>query len=105
MPVVTVDEPGGVGIREWIVRYIRIPVPGLRCCRIDGGEASRIGGNPATQRGGVLTEVGMIEVCLGVALVVGEFVRGSCAAGNLFAEGEIVERVVDGLVELSDKVC
>jgi hypothetical protein len=66
-------------------------------------KAGGVGGHPATEGGGVLTELGVIEVGFGVALVAGEFMARSGRASNLLAKGEKIRGVKRCFVELCEK--
>jgi hypothetical protein len=60
-------------------------------------------GHEAAQGGRIEAGAEIIQAGFGVAFFGGEFVGGGGAAKNLFAEGEIVEIVDDGLVEGGDQ--
>jgi len=57
-----------------IVGDVGVTVPGLGIGEVDGGEAVGVGGDPATELGGILAKLGVVEIGFGVALVAGEFV-------------------------------
>src|SRR5260370_15029162 len=89
----------GVSEIEGVIANIRVCVPamwiGALCACVTG-----VGRHEPTQVRVVISRPEIIQARLGIAFFAGEFMRGACVAGYLFAVGQVVHRVLHGLIHL-----
>jgi hypothetical protein len=75
-----------------IVEHVGVAVPGLGVGGVDGGESGGVRVHPAGEGGGVLAELGVVEVGFGVVYVAGEFVRGDARVRGVLLSGKASNR-------------
>jgi len=88
----------GIRIAQRIVPHVGIQVPALWIRRVLV-HAWIIGAHEPSKSRVVVASDEVIEAGFAVAFLAGEFVVGAVAARDLFAEGQVVQRVIDGLVQ------